>query len=304
ALALSATALPANPVSASSHREAPLIASDPCADNVDLYAFASPDVADTVTIIANYIPLEEPSGGPNFHKFCDDVLYTIHVDNSGDARDDVAFQFRFKTTILNPNTFNYNLGSITAPDAAPLTFKQEFLLTYVDASGSHTVGSGPVAPANIGPRSYGGSGGYDAVWMQAQKTLPYMGKSIKVFTGPIDDPFYVDLGAVFDLVGIRGSTAPDSDIPGSSGGLVMGGAGGGNVGNHGGGFDSLAGYNTHAIAIQVPYALVAKGGVASRSSLTPTSPDSVIGVWASASRPRITVRREGPRTRYAHSPVV
>src|SRR5262249_61304550 len=171
--------------------------------------------------------------------------------------------------------------------------KQEFTLTYVDASGSHVVGSGPVAPANIGPRSY--AGGYDAVWSQAIKSLSYMGKTIKVFTGPVDDPFFVDLGAVFDLVGIRGSTAADPGIPGSTNGLVMGGAGGGNVGNHGGGFASLAGFNTHAIAIQVPYALVAKNAVATRSALAATSPDSVIGIYASAARPRITVRREGAK---------
>src|SRR5688572_26071906 len=99
---------------ASSHREAPLIADDPAADNTDLYAFRSPDRPDTVTIVANYIPLEEPAGGPNFAKFDDSVLYEINVDSNGDAEEDIAYQFRFKTTVGNGNTFLYNTGQITS----------------------------------------------------------------------------------------------------------------------------------------------------------------------------------------------
>ncbi|HJZ86008.1 MAG TPA: DUF4331 domain-containing protein [Polyangia bacterium] len=293
---LTASILPDAPARASSHREAPLIGSDPCADNVDVYAFVSPDTPNTVTLIATYIPLEEPNGGPNFYQFCDDVLYEIKVDRNGDAVEDASFQFRFKTSILNPNTFNYNLGQITSPSAAPLTFKQDFTMTLVDSGGAHVIGTGPVAPANLGPRSYAN---YDNVWSQAITTLNYQGKSIKVFAGPVDDPFYVDLGAVFDLVGIRGSTVPDNGIPGSSGGLVMGGAGGGNVGQHGGGFDGLAGYNTHAIAIQVPFALVANPA-ADLANLKPYDAKSVMGVWATASRPRVTVRRAGARVADTH----
>src|SRR5690349_10075622 len=98
---------------ASSHREAPLISNDPAADNTDLYAFVSPDQPNTVTIVANYIPLEEPAGGPNFANFDPDVLYEIHVDNNGDAKEDITYQFRFKTKIQNKNTFLYNTGPIT-----------------------------------------------------------------------------------------------------------------------------------------------------------------------------------------------
>src|SRR5579864_7407682 len=97
-------------VRASSHREAPLIAADPLADNTDVYAFVSPDATDTVTLIANWIPLEAPAGGPNFYKFGDDVLYRINIDNDGDARDDIVFEFRFKTRVQNGNTFLYNTG--------------------------------------------------------------------------------------------------------------------------------------------------------------------------------------------------
>jgi hypothetical protein len=100
---------------ASSHREAPVISDDPAADNTDVYAFVSPDKPDTVTIIANYIPFEDPAGGPNYYRFDPTVLYELNVDNSGDARDDVTYQFRFETAVGNPNTFLYNTGQVTSP---------------------------------------------------------------------------------------------------------------------------------------------------------------------------------------------
>src|SRR5688572_33234704 len=90
---------------ASSHREAPLITEDPVADATDVYAFVSPDDSDTVTLIGNWIPLEEPASGPNFHKFGDDVLYELNVDNDGDAIDDVVYEFRFRTRVQNEDTF-------------------------------------------------------------------------------------------------------------------------------------------------------------------------------------------------------
>ena len=97
---------------ASSHREAPLISNDPAADNTDLYAFVSPDAPNTVTIVANYVPLEQPAGGPNFASFGDDVRYEIKVDNNGDGEEDITYRFRFHTTTGNPNTFLYNTGPI------------------------------------------------------------------------------------------------------------------------------------------------------------------------------------------------
>ena len=98
----------------SSHREAPEISKDPVADNTDVYAFVSPDEPDTVTMIANYIPLQGPDGGPNFYEFGDDVLYEIHVDNNGDGMPDVTYQFRFTTKLRNTDTFLYNTGPITS----------------------------------------------------------------------------------------------------------------------------------------------------------------------------------------------
>src|SRR5205814_8534240 len=116
ALGLGALLLsPAVPAArASSHREAPLISQDPNADNTDLYAFVSPDRPNTVTIVANYIPLEEPAGGPNFAAFGDDVLYAINIDNDGDGEEDIQYRFRFKTTIRDPNSFLYNTGPIAS----------------------------------------------------------------------------------------------------------------------------------------------------------------------------------------------
>ena len=96
----------------SSHREAPEISKDPVADSTDLYAFVSPDHKDTVTLIANYVPLQLPAGGPNFYEFGDDVLYQIHIDNDGDGRSDISYQFRFRTELTDPDTFLYNTGPI------------------------------------------------------------------------------------------------------------------------------------------------------------------------------------------------
>src|SRR6266487_6420304 len=130
---VAAVALRGGPSSAnaSSHREAPLIAQDPTADNTDVYAFVSPDRPDTVTMIANYIPLEEPAGGPNFFNFDDNVLYEIKVDNNGDGEEDVTYQFRFRTETRNPNTFLYNTGPINSLDDPNWNRPQTYTVTRV-----------------------------------------------------------------------------------------------------------------------------------------------------------------------------
>src|SRR5205809_5813212 len=117
---------------ASSHREAPLISQDPEADNTDTYAFVSPDRPDTVTIVANYIPLEEPAGGPNFAAFGDDVLYAINIDNDGDGEEDIQYQFRFKTTIRNRESFLHNTGPITSLDDPNWNMPQTYTVTRVE----------------------------------------------------------------------------------------------------------------------------------------------------------------------------
>lgn len=244
------------PTTASSHREAPLISNDPQADNTDVYAFVSPDRPDSVTIIANYIPLEEPAGGPNFAAFGDNVLYALHVDNDGDGKDDITFEFRFRTRVLNGNTFLYNTGPITSLTDPKWNIRQSYSVTRVDARGNREVlGEGiPTPPVNIGPRS---TPNYAALANAAVTELP---DGIKVFAGQRDDPFFVDLGAVFDLAGLRPfNPLHVLPLPAAPG------------------VDEIAGFNTHSIALQVPIAhLVAAG---------PT-----IGIYASASRRRVTIR--------------
>src|SRR3989442_6277445 len=144
----------------SSHREAPEISKDPVADNTDLYAFVDPNDASKVTIIANYIPLEEPAGGPNFFQFGDDVLYEIKIDNDGDARADVTYQFRFKTRITNPETFLYNTGPIMSLTSPSWNVRQTYTVTRVtreeedDDREFRVLGSDLISPpVRIGPPS-------------------------------------------------------------------------------------------------------------------------------------------------------
>jgi hypothetical protein len=243
---------------ASSHREAPVIADDPAADNTDLYAFRSPDRPDTVTLVANYIPLEEPAGGPNFAKFDDSVLYELKVDNDGDSDEDISYQFRFSTTVANGNTFLYNTGPVTSLDDPDLNVRQTYTVTRVDGKNRATVlGTGiATPPVNIGPRS---TPNYDALASGAVTDLP---GGIKVFAGQRDDPFFVDLGSVFDLAGLRPFN-PFHLIPLPAGP----------------GVDGVAGFNTHSIAIQVPISQLVK------------IPNTTIGVYASSSRQKIEIRR-------------
>ena len=243
---------------ASSHREAPVISEDPTADNTDVYAFVSPDRRDSVTVVANYVPLEEPAGGPNFAKFGDDVLYALHVDNDGDAEDDVTYEFRFRTQVRNPDTFLYNTGPITSLTDPDWNIRQTYTVTRVQGRNRQVLGEGlSTPPVNIGPRS---TPNYDALAAAAVSELP---GGIKVFAGQRDDPFFVDLGSVFDLAGLRPFN-PFHVIPlGATAGV-----------------DGVRGYNTHTIAIQVPTAQLAAFG-------RPT-----IGVYASASRQKVTIIRE------------
>src|SRR4051812_38910643 len=138
----------------SSHREAPEISKDPVADNTDVYAFVSPDKPGTVTLIANYIGLQGPAGGPNFYEFGDDVLYSINVDRTGDGKPDVSYQFRFETRVRDEDTFLYNTGPIGSLSDKHWNRRQFYTLTRVDRHGSHVLGRGLAGPpCNIGPLS-------------------------------------------------------------------------------------------------------------------------------------------------------
>src|SRR6267143_625858 len=177
----------------SSHREAPAIAKDPVADSTDLYAFLSPDAPGTVTLIANYIPLEGPDGGPNFFEFGDDVLYAIHIDNDGDAKPDVTYELRFETKIPNPNTFLYNTGQITSIDSASWNRPQFYTVARVFKNKRTVIAQGLACPpCNVGPRS---TPNYSALAQSAVHSIA--GGTIKVFAGQRQEGFYVDLGSIF-----------------------------------------------------------------------------------------------------------
>src|SRR5262252_5753807 len=183
----------------SSHREAPAISQDPVADNADTYAFVSPDDPSTVTIITNYVPLEGPPGGPNFFEFGDDVLYSIYVDNDGDALPEIEYQFRFRTTFQNEDTFLYNTGPIGSLIDPNWNKRQLYSVSVVRSHGADKVLANDLAcpPCNIGPRS---TPNYDALAAAAIHHLP---SGETVFAGQRQDGFFVDLGAIFDLGDIR-----------------------------------------------------------------------------------------------------
>ena len=171
---------------ASSHREAPLISEDPSADNTDTYAFRSPDAPDTVTIISNYIPGEDPAAGPNWYTFSPSARYVIYADKNGDGKPDITWRFRFKNR---------------APVAFLQNTQQEYTVTRLDGKSSRVVGSGLLTPPdNIGPRS---TPGYHALAMAGIHDL---NDGSKVFAGQRDDGFFGDIGAAFDLVAIRSGT--------------------------------------------------------------------------------------------------
>lgn len=253
---------------ASSHREAPLIAGDPTADNTDLYAFISPDRPDTTTIIANFIPFEEPAGGPNFFKFDDNVVYQIRLDNDGNANLDLAFQFRFRTVVGNGDTFLYNTNRIDSISDPDWNVKQFYDVVAMVRQGSSfvpiTLGRNlPTPPVNIGPRS---TPNYETALAEPSiSTVPTGVGDIKFFAGQRDEGFIIDLGSIFDLLGLRPFN-PNHIIPLDTSK----------------GVDATAGYNVHSIAMQIPTSLITATG---RTVTDPNARESVIGFYSTASRP-------------------
>jgi hypothetical protein len=248
----------------SSHREAPEISKDPVADSTDLYAFVSPDQPDNVTLIANYIPLEEPAGGPNFYEFGEDVLYEIHIVNGHDVQHEITYQFRFHTQTRNPNSFLYNTGQITQIDSKNWNRPQFYSVTRIDSSGTTVLARNLACPpCNIGPRS---TPNYQELVGQAIHKLPGGGR---VFAGQRAEGFYVDLGSIFDLGTLRPfenlHLIPSPAKPGVNG---------------------TEGYNVHSIAIQVPKSHLTADG---SNPTDPENPKSVIGVYTSASRQKATI---------------
>jgi Domain of unknown function (DUF4331) len=220
---------------ASSHREAPLISEDPSADNTDLYAFRSPDKPDTFTIVSNWIPGEDPAAGPNYYTFSPSARYNIYIDQNGDGKPDVTFRFRFQR---KPGQFF--LGDTVQP----------YTVTKIVGHKSSVVANGTTPPDNIGPRT---TPNYHAL---AQAGIFALDGGGSVFAGQRDDPFFGDIGAIFDLLAIRKG-----------------------IGNAGGGKDFFAGYAVHSIALQLPIA-----------DYDTTS--HVIGVWSTTDRQVVQVEQK------------
>jgi hypothetical protein len=260
----------------SSHREAPEISKDPVADNADVYAFVSPDRPHTVTLISNFVPLQDPPGGPNFFEFGDDVLYSIYIDNDGDGKPEISYVFRFSTRLRNPDTFLYNTGPITSLSSPNWNKRQFYSVTRVEGDDTTAYGTAhhdgrlkarvlghglACPPCNIGPRS---TPHYSSLGKAAVHSLP---GGIKVFAGQRRDGFYVDLGAVFDLGDLRPfqnlHLIPSPAAPG---------------------VDATKTLNIHTIAIQIPISHLTS------NRTEPTNPmgkHSVIGVWSAASRRKV-----------------
>jgi hypothetical protein len=260
----------------SSHREAPEISKDPVADSTDLYAFVSPTRPDTVTLIANYLPMQLPAAGPNFFEFGSDVLYEIHIDNNGDGHPDVTYQFRFETKLRNNNTFLYNTGPIEALDSKNFNRRQFYSVTQVDSRGrSRTLARDvPCPPCNIGPLS---TPDYAKLADQAVRKLPGGGC---VFAGQRADGFFVDLGAIFDLGNLR----PFQQLHEQFGLNIFKAAGTA--------VNALNGFNVHSIALQVPIKDVIRGGRYGKHRWNDAG--AVIGAWTTASRQQVTMRNDRP----------
>ncbi|SNY69562.1 DUF4331 domain-containing protein [Paractinoplanes atraurantiacus] len=254
----------------SSHREAPEISKDPVADSSDLYAFVSPDDPDTVTLIANYVPLQLPASGPNFFEFGDDVVYAIHIDTDGDARAEITYEFRFRTELRNDKTFLYNTGPIESLDSENWNRRQFYSVTKVDKHGKSTVLASklPCPPCNVGKVSIAD---YESLAADAVKKLK---TGEKVFAGQRADAFFVDLGAIFDLGTLR--PFQDKHLVGQQ------------LFNYAGkAVNATDKTNVHSIALQIPVHQVRRDG---KKKVRGRDAGAVIGVWTSASRQQVQVR--------------
>lgn len=253
---------------ASSHREAPLISDDPLADNTDLYCFRSPEDPNRIIIMANYIPLELPMGGPNYNTFGQDINYEIHIkNNAATTGDDITYRFKFEAVNEDPTTF-FNIR------LAQQNIKTTYKCLKSTAGGAfQKIAEGPVPPNNIGPRSIedpvvGLGTNYDQLISDAITTAD---DGSQIYCGPADDPFFVDLGGIFDLGQTRnGGTGADAAR------------------------DGIAGRNVHVIAMSIPINKLQKDGKSVQQAANILDGDYVIGVWASASRKKVkTLDGEG-----------
>jgi hypothetical protein len=263
--ALAALAL-AVPLSlGSSHREAPLISMDPTGDNTDVYAYTAQDAPGKLTIVANWVPFEDPAGGPNFYRFDDNARYYLNIDNTGEGVPDVRYLFDFNTKVRNQNSFLYALGgevtSLRDPDLNVIQTYKLTRETYKKGklASSKVLGKGlPTPPNNVGPKTIPN---YEPIAQAAVRTLK---GGTKVFAGQRDDPFYASLGRIFDTINLTGA----------------------GLGNMGGGVDDLAGYAVHSTILQVPESAVTRNHKAVSGA---DASNAVVGVWSTTERQTLNV---------------
>ena len=248
----------------SSHREAPLTSIDPTGDDTDTYAFTAKDAPGSLTIVGNWVPFEDPAGGPNFYKFDDNAHYYLNVDNTGDGVADVRYLFDFDTKVRNPNSFLYTNGQpVDSADSPNRNVVQTYSVTRVAKGHSQVIARNVLTPpSNVGPKTVPD---YEAAQAGAIKDLPGGGK---VFAGQREDPFFAALGRIFDTVNLTGA----------------------GLGDMGGGVDDLAGYAVQSIALQIPESDVTRDG---KSVADEGAGNAVVGVWASTERQAISVTGKG-----------
>jgi hypothetical protein len=254
----------------SSHREAPNILKDPTADNTDVWAFTAPDAPGSLTVVANWIPLADPAGGPNFYPLDENARYYVKIDNTGDGYEDVAYRWKFNTRFRNPNSFLYAAPTVDSVNDPDLNLVQTYDLykeTYNKnrrlVGTKRIVNDAPVVPDNVGPKTIP-----NYAQVEAGGVVPVKGGG-KTIVASADDAFFVDLGAVFDGINIDRPGRPNIGL-----------------GNQGGGKDDVAGYNTKSFVLQVPEREVTRDG---RSVSDMKSGNAVVGVWSTTERKRGSV---------------
>jgi hypothetical protein len=279
-----ALAISVSTARASSHAEAPLISQDPTVDNADVYFFVDPNNSNMAVMLATFNGLSNPASGPNYKSFADNAWYDLKIDNDGDGVEDVTYRFLFTTKIRDgENTFLYNTGPFTSTNDPNLNVVQSYVIEKITG---HATDPGPdqitivgggegnpfyTVPWNVGPKSNPGN----AYHMLGNPIFHTSDGGI-VAAGPRADPFFVDLGMVFDLI--------DLEVPGAP--LASPGRPGLGIGNTGGGKNTLNGFNVMALMLEVPIASLTKNHDRPTDA---TSADAIVGLWSTTSRPRTRV---------------
>jgi Domain of unknown function (DUF4331) len=272
--------VPTPSVFAASHREAPITALDQKADITDWFTFVSPEHPDRVILVLNVDPSLEPSNGPNYFPFDPGILYEMKIDNNHDGVEDITFQIRFKTEIRQPGVFTGFVGAlagipaITAldgPGSEGFSLRQSYTVTMITKNHREDLSNGQTlfaVPSNVGPRTMPQ---YAKLYQQGTYTLV---NGIRSFAGTVADPFFIDLGGVFDPLNLRQS---------AGGGVLSAAVDADDAHNYAP--NSLAGFNVNTIVLEVPIAMLTSDGKIHAAG----EKEAVIGTYGTTSRRRVSV---------------